>query len=152
MASAIRNEIEKGYDGFVIIEGSDNTSTKDIEFVEETALRFGVKGLGLTRELGERMEAEGKIIIRDRGDSKSAESKFESVNITILENGDYEIDGIQITSSKLEQALTEIKGRINHPKTILHIKERKKAGVPSLTPERELLIKTLQKVGVDIEG
>ncbi len=88
----------------------------------------------------------------ERNDSKPAEGEFESVSITILENGDYEIDSIQIPPSRLEQALTEIKERINHPRTILQIKEKVRVGGSSLTPEHELLIKTLQKVGVDIEG
>ena len=87
-----------------------------------------------------------------KGDAKSAEGEFKPVNISILENGDYEIDGIQIKPLQLEQALTELKAKINHPKTILQIKKRKRVGESSPAPEHELLIKTLQKVGVDIEG
>ena len=126
LVNALRNELEKGYGGSVIIDGSENASSKDVVFAMKTAHRSGAKGIALTRELTKKMEAEGKVIIRERIDSKSAISEFASVIITILENGDYEIDGIQIKPSSLEQALTELKvKRINHPRTILQIRKQK---------------------------
>ncbi|MCE5249066.1 hypothetical protein LLG96_02475 [bacterium] len=73
-----------------------------------------------------------------------------SLKISILENGDYEIDGKRVSPSQLEQALIENKDKISDPKTIMEIQFK-------TTSEKEkpsgyyLLIKTIQKIGINID-